>query len=79
MKHGQAELITPFAAKVQAKINALVPGLVSEISALINAFLPPPGGIRNARATGAESVSGYTPEAVQRRNDSAGRAHNEIG
>src|SRR4051794_10392684 len=33
MKHGQAELITPFAAKVQAKINALVPGLVSEISA----------------------------------------------
>ena len=78
-KHGQAELITPLAAKLQAKINGVMPGLVSELSALFNALLPRPGGIRHAHATGAESESGYTPKIVQRRNESAGRAHNEIG
>lgn len=78
MKHGQAELITPFAAKLQAKINGLMPGIVSEISGLINALLPSPGGIHRALATGAESESSYTPGVVQRRNDSAGRTHNEI-
>lgn len=77
-KHGQAELITPLAASLQAKLNGLMPGVVSEVSAFIKALLPSPGGIHNCRLTGAKS-SGSTPGFAKRWNDSAGQAHNEMG
>jgi len=77
-KHGQAELITPMAASLQARINGVVPGLMSELSALVNWFLPSPGGLRNWRATGANST-GQIPALIQRRIDQTGEEHNEMG
>jgi NAD(P)-dependent dehydrogenase (short-subunit alcohol dehydrogenase family) len=77
-KHGQAELITPLVASLQARVNGLVPGLVSELSSLITWFLPAPGGIRNGRSTGAQSQGG-APAFVRRWVNSAGEAHNEMG
>lgn len=78
-KHGQAELITPLAASIQARLHGLMPGLVSELSAIINAFLPSPGGIHNRRVRGWQSQSSYTPDFAQRWNDAAGQTHNEMG
>jgi NAD(P)-dependent dehydrogenase (short-subunit alcohol dehydrogenase family) len=78
-QHGQAELITPLAASVQARINGLMPGFTSEISALINRWLPSAGGIGNRRAEGVHSQSDdLTPEFVRQRNEEAAQQHNEV-
>jgi short-subunit dehydrogenase len=77
-KHGEAELITPLAASMQARLHGLMPGLVSEISAIINACLPSSNGQGGRQFTGAQSVSSYMPGFAQRWNDSAGEAYNEM-
>jgi NAD(P)-dependent dehydrogenase (short-subunit alcohol dehydrogenase family) len=79
MQHGQAELITPLAASLQARLFGLFPGLSSEVAAMINWFLPSPGGIGRQRATGAQSYSYETPQFAQKRVDETGQYHNEIG
>ena len=45
-----AELISPLAACVQAKLFALMPNLSTEIASLITLALPKPGGIGPRRA-----------------------------
>src|SRR5688500_8653783 len=79
MQHGQAELISPLAACVQAKLFALMPNLSTEIASLITLALPKPGGIGPRRAKGYESSSSLVPRYAAARNISAARAHNEVG
>ena len=78
-QHGRAELISPLAASVEAKLFALFPSLASEIVALINTALPKPGGIGPRRAKGYESSSQLVPPYAARRTISAARANNEVG
>lgn len=77
-EHGDAELILPLAARIQARLHGLFPGITAELSGLINRFLPGPGGIGTARATGAESQSTLQPEFARARNEQAAEAHNEM-
>ena len=78
-QHGQAELIVPLAACVQAKMHGLMPGLTAEAASVVNRFLPKPGGIGPRRAKGYESSSGLVPQYAADVNTSAARANNEIG
>jgi NAD(P)-dependent dehydrogenase (short-subunit alcohol dehydrogenase family) len=79
LQHGRAELISPLAASVQARVFALFPNLASELAALVNHALPKPGGIGQRRAKGYESSSQLVPRYAAERNTSAARANNEVG
>jgi NAD(P)-dependent dehydrogenase (short-subunit alcohol dehydrogenase family) len=78
-RYGQAELITPLPAKLGAKMHGLFPSLTTELAAIVNQFLPKPGGIGPRRARGYESSSGLVPQYAAEINTSAARANNEIG
>jgi NAD(P)-dependent dehydrogenase (short-subunit alcohol dehydrogenase family) len=77
-EHGDAELITPWAAKVQAKLHGLCPGLTTDLAALVNRFLPAPGGIGARHATGAQSDSELRPQFAREANLEAARANNQL-
>lgn len=55
LQHGDAELITPFVANLQAKVHGLFPNLTTELASLFNRLLPGPGGIGQRRNKGFES------------------------
>jgi NAD(P)-dependent dehydrogenase (short-subunit alcohol dehydrogenase family) len=76
-RHGDAELIFPLAANVQAKLHGLFPGVTSEVMALSNQFLPGPGGIGTRSAKGYESEA-MQPDFARRRNLQAAQATNEV-
>ncbi len=77
-QHGDAELVTPALAKVQASIAATFPNLTAELSQLINVLLPAPGGIGRRQLPGSASESSMTPGFAQSLNDQAARANNEM-
>jgi len=78
-QHGQAELITPFVANVQAKLAGLFPGFISELSALVHErVLPGRGGIGARWSRGFESGSEQVSEFARRANVDAAIEHNEL-
>ncbi|HLL90508.1 MAG TPA: SDR family oxidoreductase [Tepidisphaeraceae bacterium] len=74
-RYGDAELISPFTASIQAKLFGLLPGVSQEIAALFNRKLPGTGSDRRVR--GAE-VQGATPAAVLARQDAAAKQFNQF-
>jgi NAD(P)-dependent dehydrogenase (short-subunit alcohol dehydrogenase family) len=77
-QYGDAELIEPWPARVQAKLHGLFPGLSTDLAGLFTRALPGPGGIGRARATGAQSDSALQPEFARQANEAAARANNEL-
>lgn len=77
LQNGDAELIMPFTAALAARIHGLMPGVSSEIAALIGQTLPEPYGNDTYEVSGyeadSERVSGY----FRRRNLRAAEAQNE--
>jgi NAD(P)-dependent dehydrogenase (short-subunit alcohol dehydrogenase family) len=53
--HGDAELIYPRVASLQARLHGLFPGLSTEVATLVNGLLPDAGGIGKRRSQGFES------------------------
>ena len=60
-------------------MHGLCPGITTDLAALVNRFLPKPGGIGPRRARGYDSASGLVPPFAAAANTSAARANNEIG
>ena len=79
VRHGDAEVIAPFVANVQAKLYALAPGLSTDLLGLANQYLlPAPGGIGVATAPGTASDA-LEPDFTRERNDHAAEQNNEMG
>jgi short-subunit dehydrogenase len=77
-EHGDAELILPWSAKIQAKLHALFPGLATDLAGLINRLLPEAGGVGTTRVVGALSESALRPQFAVEANEAAARANNEL-
>ena len=77
-EHGDAELILPWPAKLQAKLHALFPGLMTDLAGLANRMLPQPGGVGATRVVGALSESALRPQFAVQANDAAARANNQV-
>lgn len=74
---GQARVILSSPAKIAALANALTPGLVTSMMAIVNRMLPAstdPHG-----HTGHESASSAVPSWLTALGDRAARANNELG
>ncbi len=56
----------------------LAPRLTTELLALVNRFLPPPGGIGQAAARGYESQSELVPSWLEAINEQAAAENNEL-
>lgn len=59
-RRGASEVILSPQAKLLAWFHGLLPGTTTDLLALANRFLPPPGGIGDQRATGWESQTAIT-------------------
>lgn len=77
-RKGEAEKIVSIQAELAAKMNALFPELVAEISGLINQVLPSKGGIGEAHATGLESTSFASPSFLTALVDKESYQNNEL-
>ena len=74
---GEAEVVLTLPAKLAVAAQTLFPGLVSDVSALVNRYvLPDPGGIGPRRVKGHDS-RGTLPEVVTAMTDRAAARNNE--
>jgi NAD(P)-dependent dehydrogenase (short-subunit alcohol dehydrogenase family) len=76
-QHGQAELITPMIANLQAKAYGLFPGVFGEMLGCVNDMLPEGGGIGRRSAKGYQSDR-MQPEFARERNEAAAQRNNEV-
>jgi NAD(P)-dependent dehydrogenase (short-subunit alcohol dehydrogenase family) len=78
-RFGRAEIVLSLQAKAAATLNALFPGLTSQIAAMVHHHvLPAPGGIGEMRATGSQSESTVTRSWLTGLSRAAERANNEL-
>jgi len=77
-KQGRAELIITAQAKMAVKFDALFPELSAEMLALVNRFLPGPGGIGEQSAKGRDSRSSWSPSWLTRLTEEAAMNNNEV-
>ena len=77
-RRGDAEAVISVQAELAAKMNALFPELVSEISGLVNQLLPSAGGIGEARALGKDSTSFASPSFLTSAIDEKSHQNNEL-
>ena len=75
---GKAEAIISIQAELAAKLNAIFPEIVSEISGLINRILPSAGGIGEQHAIGKESKSFMSPSFLTALIDKKAMQNNEL-
>ena len=76
-RYGKGTVVLSLPAKVLASLNGVAPQLVSEVSGLINRWLPDPGGIGSERASGEESASNWSPSFLTKLTQRAARSNNE--
>lgn len=76
-QYGKGTVVLSLPAKILASLNGVAPQLVSEVSGLVNRWLPDPGGIGSDRATGEESDSAWSPSFLTRLTQKAARSNNE--
>jgi NAD(P)-dependent dehydrogenase (short-subunit alcohol dehydrogenase family) len=74
---GDAEVILSLPAKVATRAQGLAPAITTELLALVNAFLPGPGGIGTRSAPGWQSQSNLVPGWIRAREADAARQHNQ--
>jgi NAD(P)-dependent dehydrogenase (short-subunit alcohol dehydrogenase family) len=77
-KRGDAEIVLTFPAKAAVLFHGLFPGLTADILALVNQFLPAPGGIGQQRAKGKESTSSLSPSPLTTLTERAALRNNEV-
>lgn len=77
-REGKAEAILSPQAKLAAKMNALFPEFVSDISGLVNRILPGEGGIGTNYAKGKDSTSFISPSILTGNLDQASVRNNEL-
>lgn len=73
---GEPELISPWPENLQARLFGAFPGLATEITSLVAALLPSPGGIGTNRALGRNSRA-LIPKIAEARQQHAAHTHNE--
>ena len=79
IKRGDAEVILSWQAGVLARVHGLLPGLTSDVLAVVNRILPGPGGIGSQRATGQQSRSRLTDSPLEALGQRAARDLNQLG
>ncbi|MBA2493814.1 MAG: SDR family NAD(P)-dependent oxidoreductase [Acidobacteria bacterium] len=77
-RNGDAEAIISIQAELAAKMNALFPELVAEISGLVNKVLPSKGGIGEKHALGKDSTSLISPSLLTALIDKESYQNNEL-
>ena len=77
-RNGDAEAIISIQAEIAAKMNALFPELVAEISGLVNKILPSAGGIGKKHALGKDSTSFISPSFLTASIDKESYQNNEL-
>lgn len=77
-ERGDAELILTWPAKLAAMLHDLFPGITIDALALINRFLPEPGGPGKESAKGRESTSALSPSWLTTLGDAAARETNQL-
>ncbi|MDB5174515.1 MAG: gno 2 [Phycisphaerales bacterium] len=77
-RNGEAEVILSFPAKLAVTIHDLFPGFTSDVSALVNRWLPAPGGIGRRSARGKESETPLTRSAITGLTQRAAVANNQM-
>ena len=77
-KQGRAELIITVQAKLAVTFDAMFPELSAEMLALVNRFLPGPGGIGERTAKGRDSKSSWSPSWLTRLTEEAAMNNNEV-
>ncbi len=75
---GDAELVLSLPAKLAVKMNALFPGLTSDVLALINTLLPSGEGGSTEVKTGKQSFSEISPSWVTTLNERAAGSNNQV-
>ena len=76
-RYGRGTVVLSLPAKLLAGLNGLLPELVSDVSGLINRWLPEAGGIEDERATGDESESRWSPSFLTTLTEKAARRNNQ--
>lgn len=77
-RHGDAHLVLGPPAKLAAALHGVLPGLVTDIMALVHRLLPAPGGIGTERAPGRESRSALSPSWLTRLDEQAAHRNNQV-
>lgn len=77
-RHGEAEVVLSWQAKVAAKMAALFPGMTADLLGQVNRLLPGPGGIGADSATGEESRSTLAPSWLTKLSDDAAVRNNQL-
>jgi len=77
-RHGDAEVVLSFPAKLAVTFHGLFPGLTSDVLGLVNRVLPGPGGIGAERRRGAESTSAWSPSILTALTERAAAQNNEL-
>jgi NAD(P)-dependent dehydrogenase (short-subunit alcohol dehydrogenase family) len=77
-KRGQAELVISIPAKIAVLFDALFPGPMSQVLALVNQVLPQAGGVGTDRVKGKDSTSSWSPSWLTTLNDEAAVRNNEL-
>ena len=76
-RYGRGTVVLSLPAKLLAGLNGLLPELVSDVSGLINRWLPEAGGIGDERATGYESESRWSPSFMTKLTERAAARNNQ--
>jgi len=76
-RHGDAELVMPFATELAVRLKGLAPGLGIGLMALSERVLPGPGGIGRQRRRGSESESRWAPSMLTALTERAAGENNE--
>jgi hypothetical protein len=76
-KHGETSLIMPLQSQALAAANGLFPGLLADVTGLVNRLLPGPGGIGSKRARGANSQTDWLPDFLMKNINQPAQRNNE--
>jgi NAD(P)-dependent dehydrogenase (short-subunit alcohol dehydrogenase family) len=78
-RYGDAELTLSVPARIGSTVHGLAPGLVVDGLALVDRWLPAPGGIGTSSAKGRDSRPDWLPNWLTSLTDQAARSNNELG
>jgi short-subunit dehydrogenase len=76
---GDAEVVLSGPAKFALKVNALFPGMTSDILSIVNELLPSADPSQKKIRTGSQSFSEVSPSWVTSLNERAAESNNEVG
>ena len=75
---GEAEIVLSIPAKAAVKLNAVLPGLTSDVLAIINGLLPSADRSERDIKTGQQSFSELSPSWLTALNERAAQSNNQI-